>query len=56
MRALKIICVAIAPAVVIVCTFWLGGWNFERGFAAAYVAATSFVLGFFAALAASEVL
>ena len=45
---MKIISVAIAcltPALILTTIFWLGGWAFERGPAAACLAALSVVLG-----------
>ena len=56
MRALKIIGIGIAPTVLVCGIFWLGGWNFERGFAAAYIAVMSIVAGAMAAIFASEVI
>ena len=45
MRALKIIGLSLVPAVLICGIFWLGGWDFERGFFAAYIAVVSIVFG-----------
>ena len=45
MRALKIIGLSLAPTVLICGTFWLGGWDFERGFFAAYIAGVTIVGG-----------
>lgn len=54
MRTVKIIGLSLVPAVSICGVFWLGGWDFERGFAAAMVAVISVYGGAMVAVLASE--
>jgi uncharacterized membrane protein YciS (DUF1049 family) len=55
LKKLKCCAVGCAAAGVVVCTYWLGGGEFERGTALGVVFVVSCVLGFLAPVAVAAV-
>lgn len=54
MRTVKLIGISLVPAILLCGVFWLGGWNFERGGWASYLAVLSILWGVLAVVFAED--